>query len=347
MLYQNVSVETFASQLPPHQLTSLKVEEMLAPAYSRLNFSPGRLELFTGIKERRYWDLTAVPSAVAAEAGAKAMQQAGLLPEDIDAVIHCSVCRDFLEPATASVVHQILKLPAHCVNFDISNACLGLISGMSVLADMVSSGRIRRGLVVSGEIGYPLLRRTVAHLNNDPTIKRQDFKLHFASLTIGSCAAAAIVSRSDIAKPGSHRLVSITDHADTSQNHLCRGSADSGMGGDSGPLMLTDSETLLHRGIAAASAAWPRFLAENGGRSFDRVVTHQVGTAHTALLFKNLGLDPSLDHPTFPFLGNCGSASLPATAALATQAGHLKPGHRVALLGIGSGINVGLAALEW
>ena len=53
-----------------------------------------------------------------------------------------------------------------------------------------------------------------------------------------------------------------------------------------------------------------------------------------------------MDFQTFDFLGNCGSASLPATSALAEEAGHLQKGHKTALLGIGSGINCSLCAMN-
>ena len=64
-------------------------------------------------------------------------------------------------------------------------------------------------------------------------------------------------------------------------------------------------------------------------------------------IYAGLGLDTAKDFPTVEFMGNCGSASLPATAALAVQAGRLKPGQRLAMLGIGSGINCTMLGVEW
>jgi 3-oxoacyl-[acyl-carrier-protein] synthase-3 len=113
--------------------------------------------------------------------------------------------------------------------------------------------------------------------------------------------------------------------------------------------MQTDSEALLLAGVGTAEKAWPNFLKESGWelQDIDRCCTHQVGSAHTRLLFEKLGLSTDMDFQTFDFLGNCGSASLPATSALAEEAGHLQKGHKTALLGIGSGINCSLCAIEW
>ena len=78
-----------------------------------------------------------------------------------------------------------------------------------------------------------------------------------------------------------------------------------------------------------------------------RFICHQVGATHRRKLYEMLELDPARDFSTFETLGNMGSVSLPATLALAVEAGAVKAGDRVALLGIGSGINCMMLALEW
>ena len=74
---------------------------------------------------------------------------------------------------------------------------------------------------------------------------------------------------------------------------------------------------------------------------------HQVGRAHHRLLFESLGLDQRIDFSTFEHLGNTGAAALPTAASLGIESGHVQSGDRVALLGIGSGINVMMLGLEW
>ncbi|HXT59410.1 MAG TPA: 3-oxoacyl-[acyl-carrier-protein] synthase III C-terminal domain-containing protein, partial [Pirellulales bacterium] len=65
------------------------------------------------------------------------------------------------------------------------------------------------------------------------------------------------------------------------------------------------------------------------------------------LLFDALGLAPELDFSTVEFLGNTGSVAVPITSAMGIERGHLSQGDHVALLGIGSGINVLMLAVDW
>jgi 3-oxoacyl-[acyl-carrier-protein] synthase-3 len=71
-----------------------------------------------------------------------------------------------------------------------------------------------------------------------------------------------------------------------------------------------------------------------------------VGRAHRRLLLERLKLPPEIDFPTVEFLGNTGAAALPTAVALGMQQGHVQPGDRLALLGIGSGLNVLMLGLE-
>jgi 3-oxoacyl-[acyl-carrier-protein] synthase-3 len=68
---------------------------------------------------------------------------------------------------------------------------------------------------------------------------------------------------------------------------------------------------------------------------------------HRRRLFETLGLNLAQDFSTFETLGNTGSVALPATLADAVEAGAVRDGQRVALLGIGSGLNCLMLALEW
>ena len=64
-------------------------------------------------------------------------------------------------------------------------------------------------------------------------------------------------------------------------------------------------------------------------------------------MFESLGLDPAIDFATLETLGNTGAAALPITMALGIEQGRLQQGDRVAMLGIGSGINCQMLAVEW
>lgn len=344
MRFESVHVEGLGLALPPEVVTSRDLEEQLAPLYARLGVSVGRLELMSGIRERRFWPVGTRPSDASVLAGRDALERSGVPATRIGCLIHSSVCRDFMEPATASVVHAKLGLPSSAEAFDLSNACLGFANAMTLAASRIERREIDAALIVSGEDGAPLVSETISSLLSGET-SRQDLKRAYASLTIGSGGAAMVLAHESIAtKP--HRLVGGLARAATEHHELCSGDR---AYGTNGPLMETDSEALLHAGNALAKITWPAFLQEVGWHieDVDRLITHQVGVQHKRRLFEILELDHERDYTTVETLGNVGSASLPATLTLAARDGFLEPGQRIAMQGIGSGLHCLMLGLEW
>lgn len=342
--YSRVCLDTFGYQLPPRVLTSTEIEQRLAPLYQRLGLAPGRLELMTGIRERRLWPPGTKPSEAAILAGRQALGKGGWDPAAIECLIFTSVSRDMMEPATASFVHLGLGLPSSCLIFDISNACLGFLDGMVMLANMIELGQVKNGLVVSGETAEELLESTLDTLVRDTSLSRKAIKPAFASLTIGSGAIALIMERAGTAERRC-RLVHGSWRASTVHSDLCHGNRH----GAESTLMETNSEELMHRGVEAACRTWQLFSSRPGwgGGDIDRFFCHQVGTAHARLLFQRLGLDSGKNFETLDRLGNVGSVSAPITMAMALEQGAFQPGQKAALLGIGSGINCMMLGVDW
>jgi 3-oxoacyl-[acyl-carrier-protein] synthase III len=354
MRYRRVCVEAVAHTLPPHVVSSVEIERRLTPVYERLGFPHGRLELMTGIRERRFFNPGTKPGEVSCETALKALAAAGLERRDYGLLLHGSVCRDQMEPATACRVHQACRMPAACPAVDVSNACLGLLSGLLTIADQIELGRIRAGIVVGTETGRDLVESTVDWLANDPNVTRNDVKKAFASLTIGSGSAAIVLCDESISRRKAPLLGGAV-LTDTSHNKLCTGGTDdSGLSQSTiqnpkSKMMQTDSEALLHAGVNLATATWDGLLTNLGWSSGDikKVVTHQVGKQHRKLLLERLGLSEKLDYPTVEFLGNTGAVALPTAASLAIETGHIQPGDTVALLGIGSGLSCTMLGMEW
>jgi acyl-CoA:acyl-CoA alkyltransferase len=348
MKYQNVCLESVGYSLPEEVVTSEQLEARLAPLYERLRLAPGRLELMTGIRERRFWPRGMLPSEKSVESGRRALEAAQIDRGHIGALIHASVCRDFLEPATACSVHHRLELPRECLVYDVSNACLGILNGMVQVANMIELGQIRAGLIVGTESARPLVETTIEQLNADPSLTRADLKRAIASLTIGSGSAAVLLVHKDFSQTQNQILGAIA-RSETEHHVLCHSGRDESIAGDMRPLMDTDSERLMEEGIRAGAAAFAEFQREIGWSSgdIDKTFCHQVTATHRKLMLASLGLDPRIDFPTVETLGNTGSVALPLALALGIEQGHLAQGDRVALFGIGSGINVLLMAMQW
>lgn len=334
MRFSKVGIEAMSYALPEEIISSTELEGELSPLYQKLNLQVGRLELMTGIKERRFWPSDHLPSAASAEAGIKLLKQ-GINGGNVDLLIHSAVCRDRLEPATASYVHRAMGLGESTQILDVSNACLGFLNSVVLASSMIESGQIKRAIITAGENGKPLVDETIRRLKTEKH-DRKSIKPYFANLTIGAAAVAWSIANKDLIPGSSPSISNYAVQTDTSYNQLCEGDA----AGD-GLFMQTDSEELLHAGISVAKKAWEKFTADSDQVSIepDLIVTHQVGKAHTQAVLDSLGLNPEKNYSTFEYLGNCGSVSLPISYALACESDPSSLNSKVALLGIGSGLS--------
>lgn len=341
MIFRNVCLESFGYVLPDEIVTSDELEARLTPLYDRLRLPHGRLELMTGIRQRRFFPRGVPIGKTSAESGRRALAAAGLGAAHVGALVHGSVCRDYLEPATACSVHHAIGLPPECLVYDVSNACLGIVTGMLQVANMIELGQIRAGLVVGTECGRALVENTIERLNGDATIDRRTVKPFFASLTIGSGSVAVLLCDRELSRT-QNRLEGALVRAHTDDHGLCQSD-----GLDA--FMRTDSEQLLQAGVEAATATFAALLEELAWTREDiaRTICHQVGAAHKRLMFESLQIEEALDFPTFETLGNTGAVALPLTMALAAEAGELRRNDRIAMLGIGSGVNCQMLGVRW
>lgn len=343
MKFKHVAIESIGYALPDEIWTSADIESKLMPTYRRLGLPEGRLELMTGIRERRFWPRGTRPSDASALAGKAVLAKTRFKRSEVDLLIHAAVCRDRLEPATAAYVHGLLGLSGRTQIFDLSNACLGFLNAIVVAGSMIDTGQVERVLIVSGEDGRPLIENTLQQLL-DPQLTRRTIKPFFANLTIGSGSVGALLCHEKLVSGDCPRVTAAVVETDSSANKLCQGDS----AGDALE-MLTDSEELLVAGIRVAKRAWQRFTEKTGwsAETPDCVITHQVGKAHSRELFGALNLALEKDYTTFETLGNVGSVSCPITLARAIEEARFGPGQKAALLGIGSGLSSLMMAVEW
>jgi 3-oxoacyl-[acyl-carrier-protein] synthase III len=341
MKFDSLRLHSFAYEEPEIFLTSTEIEERLKPLYERAKLPEGRLELQTGIKRRGFWPKGTRPSTIASKAAEKILKN--FPREKIDLLLHASVCRDFLEPATAAQVHHDLKLSPHCMISDLSNACLGVLSSIMMAGHMIERGVIKSALIVSGENAGPLIEETLNHLISDPDMNRKKIKPFMANLTIGSAGVAILITHADLA-PHAPKILGGTTRTDSSAVELCQGD-----GSSEGLMMQTDSEQLMHAGVKLAKENWLLTMSELNWKISDvnKIIPHQVGVAHRLMMLTELGLPLDRDYQTFEQFGNTGSAALPLTLMKAAENNFLKPGDKIALLGIGSGLTSTMLGVEW
>lgn len=347
MNYRNVYINAIGYELPPVVVSSGELENQLAELYRALHISAGQLQALTGIRERRWWYPETPLSQPAAAAGRKALHSAAVDAKDIGAIAYTGVCRELFEPATACRVADALGIRGEVLIYDISNACLGVLNGILDMANRIELGQIRAGLVVSCESARELnettIRRMLAHKD------MAFFSRSIATLTGGSGAVAVLLSDNSFASPHSHRLLGGAAMAEPIHHPLCRWGLESDGLDQFRQFMNTDAVAVMQNGIALGKQTWMKFLETMNWceQQIDRVICHQVGSAHQSAILKELAISPHKDFSTYPFLGNIGSVSLPVTAAIAAERAVLKKGDNVALLGIGSGLNCMMLGVEW
>lgn len=346
MRWSRVCVEAIAYELPDERVTTAALEAKLEPLYSALNLEGGQVEALTGIGERRFWPAGPRMADCAARAGKKALEASGVPAVDLGAVIYAGVCRDNLEPATACAVAEALGTGPDTLVFDVSNACLGVLNGMVELANRIELGQMRAGIVVSAESSREIVAASIARMNADPTLER--YRLGLATLTGGSGAVAVVLTEAGFSD-SEHRLVAGAALSAPEHHRICRWGPARGLLGEAVNLMDTDASQVLTHGVVLGQKTWGKFLSTTGWRTedVDRVITHQVGAGHRREVLAKLGIDEARDFSTFATLGNIGTVSVPLTAARAAEAGFLRPGDRVGLLGIGSGLNCLMLGVQW
>ncbi len=349
MRYKKVCIESIGYELPDIVVTSVSLEEKLASIYKKLNRSFGRLEMMTGIRERRFWDENTPPSTFSTMAARKAIASSGIDKSDIECLLHTSVSRDFLEPATAFVVHDSLGLPPSALIFDISNACIGFINGMVTLANMIELGQVKAGIVVGGESSRRLIDATINELLNDPEVDRGKLKDGFASMTLGSGAVAAVLTHRSLSK-SNHRIVGGAVRTASQHNGLCRVDADTCFYDTASyPNMHADFQGILKNGLGLVSETWEAFEQEVNWKksNVDKIFNHQVSAVHQELLFRTLEMDPAIGFSTVEYLGNIGSCSLPISLAIGIEQGRINVGDKVVLMAAGSGLSSIMLGLVW
>ena len=336
--YENVVISGLAHLDAPHVVTSSEMEAQFAKTLDRLGVEPGLLEALSGIIERRVWDEGTRPSEVAARAGELALADSGVSREDIGILVNTSVCRDFLEPSTASLAHGLMGLPVEAVNFDIGNACLGFLNGMNVVSAMIERGEIEHGLIVDGETSGFTLQATIDRLAADSADERM-FREQFATLTLGSGSVAMVLSRSSSAEEGKRFLGGLS-RAATQHAGLCTGDVHE---------MRTDTKGLLLAGLELAGTTWKEAASafDWDTSAVDTYVIHQVSKVHTKAVADILGMEMAKFPLIYPHFGNIGPAGVPTVLSKAVADGTVTSGDSVMLLGVGSGLNIAMAEIAW
>jgi len=326
------------ASVPEQRVTS---DELMASTTHRTGID---LERLTGVRERRIAGEGEDSYTLALGAARDALAYANCAAEDLDVLIVSSITHymgglrmQLDPPLSVSLKHALGAQRA--LSFDISNACAGMMTGVFILNDMIRSGRIRRGMVVSGEYISQLGRNAALEVRT-----MMDDQL--ASLTLGDAGAAAILERAPEGAPGIE-VAGFTTLAEHSR--LCLAfPAKIGRGAS----MYSDARTLQEVGIED-TVPMLREALDQAGLRFDEIdyfIPHQTSARAIKKGVKEfserMGGAPKHVVVTVDEFGNTSSTTHFVALWKYLREGRFAEQDRVLLLSIASGLEVGIVIFK-
>lgn len=266
---RNTLIESLGVYLPARAVST---ETVLAECANEIRIPLGRL---TGIKSRRVAGDDEFSIDIARNAVADCLARSSYRPEEIDLVVSCNISRCdgpghrfTFEPSTSSQLRDQCGL-VNAVSFDISNACAGMFTGITVADAFLQTGLVRSALVVSGEYITHLTETAQKEIEGpmDPRL---------ACLTLGDAGAAVILERGPNNRVGFHDI----DMATLSRYaKLCIAKATDGSHG--GAIMVTDSVTQTAIAVKHSVPYVAAVMQRHGWRpeTCDHLLMHQTSEA--------------------------------------------------------------------
>lgn len=321
--------------VPERIVTSAELEHDLR-LHERLGVPSGFLERTTGVSERRWADKGMTNSELAARAARAAMDNAGVGARDIDCIIFAACGQDITEPATANILQERIGARGAQV-FDVKNACNSWVNALDIMDSLISSGKVKCGLVASGEYTSYYVDRDIK--------TAEDLNTKLSGLTLGDAGAAAVIGPATDGRG----ILSSVFHSDGRQWPLAVVKSGGTMFGWDKPIFHSASARLL----AVAAKELPpviwrasRKLGWNP-REVEVIVPHQVSSGFARKMCMLMGVPAERCIITLDHFGNCGAASVPLALSYGVHTGRVKTGDRVALLAAAAGFSAGVVGMVW
>jgi 3-oxoacyl-[acyl-carrier-protein] synthase-3 len=295
----------------------------------------------TGIRARHIVKPGEAASDLAAQAGLRACEAAGVDPATIDCVICATISADMPLPSCAVFVQRKLGAAPGCPAFDLSAACGGFLYGLAVAEGLLRSGLYRRILLCGVEVlsGF---------------VNWQD---RGTCVLFGDGAGAAVLTlASEEEQAEGHGILSVHLFADGTQAEaLCIPG-----GGSLYPTSaqtLAEGKHLIHmqgkviftHAVRNLASACQTALSSQGLKpsDIDLVVAHQANLRILEGVAGRLGLEMDRFYINIDRYGNTSSASVPIALDEAVRTGRIKRGDRLLFCALGAGLAWGAAVVRW
>lgn len=309
------------SYLPEKVLSNQELEQ-------RIDTSDEWVFSRTGIRSRHVAAEGETTSDLAHKASLRAMEAAGVGPDDIDLIIVGTTTEDMVFPSTACLLQAKLGVKQGAA-FDVQAVCTGFVYALAIADKFVASGQSKCALIVGAEVFSGLL----------------DWSDRRTCVLFGDGAGAVIVQPSD--KPG---ILSTHLHAEGQQSHiLCAPGFRHDGGIHEHANVYMDGQAVYKFAVRVLEQVCLEALTANGytGKDLDWLVPHQANIRIIQSTAKKLGMPAERIITTVEHQGNTSAASVPLALDVAVRDGRIKPGHLVLLEAVGGGMTWGAALLRW
>jgi 3-oxoacyl-[acyl-carrier-protein] synthase-3 len=314
---------------PPDVLTNYDLEKLVETSNEWI------LER-TGIRERHIAPREMATSDMAVEAARVALADAGVDPNDIEAILICTVTPDMMFPSTACLVQNRIGA-SRAWGFDLIAACSGFVFGLTTAATMVASGSHKRVLV----IGADTMSRII------------DYTDRATCILFGDGAGAMIVER---AEDGEEGFVGFRNQIDGSGGDFLKMPA----GGSRMPPSCETLEKRLHYVHQDGQQVFKYAVKKMYEICNDLLTEHDLTAADVSILIphqanrriitaaaERLGIPCDRTLINIDRYGNTTAATIPIATREAIDAGKLKRGDLVLFAAVGAGYTVGANLWRW
>ena len=281
----------------------------------------------TGIRSRYLAADGETTATLAVEACRKALEAAGIEPNDIDLIVLATATPDQTFPSSATKVQALLGIE-DCIAFDVHAVCTGFLYALTVADSMLRGGNARRALVIGSETFSRIL----------------DWEDRTTCVLFGDGAGAIVLESEE----GDTGILSTRLHADGRHNGLLYVDGGPSTTGTVGKLRMKGREVFRHAVVNLADVLG-EVLADAGLSSadIDWVVPHQANARILDATARKLGLAPEKVIVTVDRHANTSAASVPLALDVAVRDGRIKRGDLLVLEAMGGGFTWGAAALRY
>lgn len=289
-----------------------------------------------GVERKRKVSEGVVCSDLCLSSARTLLQQLDWSPADVDILVYVSQSRDYLLPCTAIVLQDRLGLPRTAMAFDVPLGCSGYVYGLSVIAGMMSSCKIRRGLLLAGDMSTftvsPVDKKTFPLFGDAGSATALEFsadapEMHFQAGSDGSGYETIIIPGGGCREPlydDRHQVAKMRQGYQKGRSHLAM-----------------DGLKVFDFSINVVPESVKELLhsVQADPEGIDYFLMHQANLLMNETIRKKLKIPASRVPYSLKDFGNTSSASIPLTMVTQIREPLVQKKNTLLLSGFGVGLS--------